>query len=73
MQQISRLKLNVRWYGHVLRKDKNNFLSWALDLSVKGKRKRGRRKKTWLIAAKEQSRKVWLCEGDANNRSIWRL
>ena len=31
---------SVRWYGHVLRKDKNNSLRRALDLKVKGTRKR---------------------------------
>ena len=30
----------VRWYGHVLRKDKNNFLRGALDFEVNGIRKR---------------------------------
>ena len=30
---------SVRWYGHVLRKDKNNFQRMALDLRLKG---------TWL-------------------------
>ena len=37
---------SVRWYGHVLRKDKNNFLRRALDNKVNGTRKRGRPKKT---------------------------
>ena len=27
---------SVRWYGHVLRKDMNNFLGRALDLEEKG-------------------------------------
>ena len=63
----------VRWYGHVLRKDKNNFLRRALDLKVKGTMKKGRPKKTWLKAVLEQSRKVGLNESDANNRSRWRL
>ena len=26
----------VRWYGHVLRKDKNYYLRRALDFKVKG-------------------------------------
>ena len=49
-------------HGHVLRKDKNNFLKGALDLRVKGTRKVGRPKKTWLIAVAKQSRKVGLNE-----------
>ena len=44
---------SVRWYGHVLRKDKHNFLRRALDLKVKGTRKMGRPKKTWLKAVIE--------------------
>ena len=63
----------VRWYALVLRKDKNNFLRGALDFEVKWTRKRGRPKKTWLKAVIEQSRKVGLNEGDANNPSRWRL
>ena len=47
----------VRWNGHVLRKDKSNFLRWALDFKAKGTRKRGRPKKTRLRAVVEQSRK----------------
>ena len=36
---------SVHWYGHVLRKDKNNFLRRTLDFKVKGTMKRGRSKK----------------------------
>ena len=35
--------------------------------------KRGRPKKTWLIAVIEQRRKVGLNGSDANSRSRWRL
>ena len=63
----------VHWYGHVLRKDKNNFLRRPLELKANGTRKSGRPKKTWLKADVEQSRKVVLNASDANNRSRWRL
>ena len=39
---------SVSWHGHALRKDKNNFLRRALDIKVKGTKKMGRPKKTWL-------------------------
>ena len=58
---------SVRWYGHVLRQDKNNSMRRALDIKVKGTRKSGRAKNTWLKAVIEQSRKVGLNESDANN------
>ena len=63
----------VRWYGHVLRKDKNNLLRGALYPNVKGTRKRGRPKKTCLKVVIEQSRKVGLNDSDANNHSRLRL
>ena len=63
----------VRWYGHVLRKDKNNFLRRALDFKVNETMKGGRPKKTWLKATVAQSRKVGLNESDANNRSRCRF
>ena len=68
MDQLARAN-SVCWHGHVLRKDMNNFPRRALDLTVKGTRKTGRPKKTWLKAVIEQSRKVGLNESDANNRS----
>ena len=49
---------NVRWYGHVSRKDKNNFLKRALDFTIKGKMKRVRPKKTWLRAVVKQRKKL---------------
>ena len=64
---------SVRSYGHVLRTDKNNFLRRALYFKVKGTRKRGRPKKTWLKAVVEHCRKVGLNASDANNRSRWKL
>ena len=45
IDQLSRAN-SVRWCGHVLRKDKNNFLRRASDFKVKRTRKRGRPEKT---------------------------
>ena len=61
IDQLSKAN-SVRWYGHVLIKDKNNFLRRALDLKVKGTRIRGRPKNTWIKAVVEQRRKVELNE-----------
>ena len=60
----------IRWYGHVLRKDKNNFLRMALDVKIKVTRKGGRLRKTSPKAVIEQSIKVGLNFCDANNRLI---
>ena len=64
---------SVRWYGHVLGKDRNNFLRRALDFKVKGSMKRVGPKKTWLKLVIEHSRTVGLNESYANNHSRWRL
>ena len=66
-------RASVRWYGHVLRMDMNNFLRSALDLIVKWTRKMGRPKKTWLIAVVELSRLVEFNVSDAIIHSRWRL
>ena len=62
----------VRWYGHVLRKEDGHVLRRALDFEVKGRRKRGRPKKTWRKQVEEESRKVGLRKVDALNRVRWR-
>ena len=36
IDQLARAN-SVRWYGHVLRKDNNNFLRRSLDFEVKEK------------------------------------
>ena len=35
----------VRWYGHVLRRDHDSVLRVALDLEVSGKKKRGNQRR----------------------------
>ena len=48
----------VRWYGHVLRRDDGHVLRKALEFEVKGKRKRGRPRKTWRSQVEKESRSV---------------
>ena len=52
-------------YGHVLRK--------ALKFEVKGKRKRGRPKKTWKTQVEKESESVGLEKEDAMNQARWRV
>ena len=62
----------VKWYGHVLRRDDNSVLKFALDLEVSGKRKQGRPKKTWKKQVEEEMEKIDLKKEDALNRDKWR-
>ena len=48
----------VRWYGHVLRRDAGHVLRIAMEFEVKGKRKRGRPKKTWKTQVEKESKSV---------------
>ena len=62
----------VRWYGHVLRSEDGHVLRRALEFEVKGRRKRGRPKRTWRKQVEEESRRVGLKKDDAQNRDGWR-
>ena len=62
----------VRWYGHVLRRDDNSVLRVALNLEVSGKRKRERPKKTWKKQVEKDTEKIGLKKEDALRRDKWR-
>ena len=63
----------VRWYGHVLRRDDGHVLRKALEFEVKGKRRRGRPRKTWKTQVERESKSVGLEKEDALNRARWRV
>ena len=71
---VQMAKVNgVRWYGHVLRRHDGHVLRKALEFEVKGKRKRGRPKKTLKTQVEKESKSVGLERGDAMNRARWRV
>ena len=37
----------LRWYGHVLRKDDDDWVKKCIEYEVEGSRSRGRPKRTW--------------------------
>jgi len=43
----------LRWYGHVLQKDENDWVKKCLDFEVEGVKPRGRPKKTWSEVKKK--------------------
>ena len=70
---VQMAKVNeVRWYGHVLRRGDRHVLRKALEFEVKGKRKRGRPKKTGRYASGKESKSVGLEKEDGLNRAGWR-
>jgi len=53
---ISVLQQNsLRWYGHVLRKEDNNWVKKCVEYEVEGAKPRGRPKKTWRDCGKRLS------------------
>ena len=63
----------VRWYGHVLRRDDRHVLRKGLEFEVKGKRMRGRPKKTWKTQVEKESIGQYLAHFDWGGGSIVKL
>ena len=58
--------------GHVLRRDDDSVLRVALDLIVRGKKKRGRLKKTWKGQVEVETERIGLKKENALRRDRWR-
>ena len=43
----------LHWYGHVLRKDDDDWVKKCMEYEVEGSRPRGRPKKTWKEVVRE--------------------
>ena len=52
----------LRWYGHVLRKDDNNWVKKCMEYEVVGSRPRGRPKRT-LLGCAERLPNTWIEQG----------
>ena len=60
------------WYGHVLRKDDDDWMKKCMEHEVEGSRPRGRPKKTWKEVVREDCQSCKLNKEDAMDRSKWR-
>ena len=67
----SAIKNNVRWYGHVLRREDVHVMRRAFDFEVVGERKKERPKRSWQKQAEEENVNVDLRREDALCRSKW--
>ena len=59
------------WFGHVERKNKEDYISRCRELAVTGVRERWRGRKTWMGCVKEDMQKAGLKREDALC-STWR-
>ena len=62
----------LRWYGHVLRKDDEDWVKKCMEHEVEGSRPRGRPKKTWKEVVREDCQARKLNKEDAMDRCKWR-
>lgn len=62
----------LRWFGHVERKDKEDWVSKCRSFEIGGVRGKGRGRKTWNECVKDDMRKVGLRAVDAQDRAGWR-
>src|SRR2546425_789497 len=61
----------LRWYGHVERKNADDWVSKCRSLKVVGGIRKGRGKKTWIECVPTDMMKIGLKKEDAQNRSLW--
>lgn len=62
----------LRWYGHVKRRPPNYVGNLALQLSVSGRRSRGRPRTRWKDVVRRDIRESKLSETDVEDRAKWR-
>ena len=62
----------LRWYGHVLRKDDDDWVKKCMEYEVEGPRPRGRPKSTLGEVVREDCQVRKLNKEDAVDRCKWR-
>ena len=62
----------LRWYGHVLQKDDDDWVKKCKEYEVEGLRPRGRPKRTWKEVVREDCQARKLNKEDAMDRCKWR-
>ena len=62
----------LRWYGHVLKREEGYIGKRIMAMELPGTRRRGRPKRRFIDALKEDMRVVGVRKEDAMNRNGWR-
>ena len=64
--------VSLIWYGHVLRKDDDDWVKKCMEYEVEDSRPRGRPKRTWKEVVREDCQARKLNKEDAMDRCKWR-
>ena len=67
-----RIRIRLKWYGHVMRREEHYVGRRAMVMKVQGRRKRGRPKRRWLDKVKDDIKEKGLSADDVYDRAIWR-
>ena len=62
----------LKWYGHVMRRDREYVGRKMIEMELPGKKKRGRPKRRFLNLVKEDMWEVGAKETDVEDRTVWR-
>ena len=62
----------LRWMGHVLGKDKDDWVGKSMEMVIEGKRGVGRPKMMWVKAVESDMRVKGLMKEDAEDWTKWR-
>ena len=62
----------LRWYGHVVRKEENDWVKKVMSFNVEGTRPSGRPKKTWQTTVLADMRILSINHEVAMDRSRWK-
>ena len=61
----------LRWFGHVERKEDDDWVSKCRNWKVEGGIRKGRGRKTWIEGVTTDMKKFGLKKEAAQNRSVW--
>ena len=62
-------KSRLRWFGHVERKDDNDWVKRCITWEVEGIRQKGQPKKTWRDCVKNDMESLGLSQKDAQSKN----
>ena len=62
----------LRWFGHIVRRDKEVEIKKVFELKIEEQRKRGRPVKRWIDVVEEDMKKRGVLQQDAVDREGWR-
>ena len=62
----------LRWYGHVMRKDDEDWVKNCMEYRVEGRRPVGRPRRTWLESVETDMAELEMDKEDVHDRNQWR-